>query len=329
MNDKLLEMKDVTIGSPKSDHPIVDRVSITVRKQSITGIVGESGCGKSMTSLAVMNLLPTGISILSGSIRLEDQELCGFSEKEFRSIRGDRISMIFQEPVRALHPLHRVGKQIEENLRVHKKLSKEEYKAKTLELMRSVGIPNPELRYHQYPHQLSGGLNQRVMIAMAIAGDPSLLIADEPTTALDVTIQAQILKLLRSLRHTLGISMILISHDLAVICENCDDIYVMYCGQVVESASTKTLFQSPKHPYTRALIQASPDPGKKVEVLPSIPGTVPSADQIPKGCRFADRCRFCEKHCREKAPELYTQSDGSAVRCFRFEQEEKHEEHVD
>ena len=245
MEDVLLEVKDITIGDPKSKNAIVDKVNIKVKKKEIVGIVGESGCGKSMTSLAVMQLMPVNIKVKSGEILFRGEDLTNLKEKELRKIRGKDISMIFQEPVRALHPLHKVGKQIEESLKLHSDLSKEELKKKTIALMESVGIPDAQLRYNQYPHQLSGGLNQRVMIAMAITANPSLIIADEPTTALDVTIQAQILQLLRSLRETLSVSIILISHDLAVICENCDYVYVMYCGQIVEEADVQTFFQAP------------------------------------------------------------------------------------
>ena len=232
MEDIVLQVKDVTIGDKKSGYSIVDKVNIEVKKQQIVGIVGESGCGKSMTSLAIMQLMPVNIAIKEGQILFSGEELTALKEKELRKVRGKDISMIFQEPVRALHPLHKVGKQIEESLKIHTNLSKEDRKKQTISLMKSVGIPDAEMRYDQYPHQLSGGLNQRIMIAMAIAADPSLIIADEPTTALDVTIQAQILQLLRSLRERRGVSLILISHDLAVICENCDYVYVMYWSYV-------------------------------------------------------------------------------------------------
>ena len=320
MEDVLLEVKDITIGDPKLKNAIVDKVNIKVKKKEIVGIVGESGCGKSMTSLAVMQLMPVNIKVKSGEILFRGEDLTNLKEKELRKIRGKDISMIFQEPVRALHPLHKVGKQIEESLKLHSDLSKEELKKKTIALMESVGIPDAQLRYNQYPHQLSGGLNQRVMIAMAIAANPSLIIADEPTTALDVTIQAQILQLLRSLRETLSVSIILISHDLAVICENCDYVYVMYCGQIVEEADVQTFFQAPKHPYTQALIQASPDPEKKIEQLMSIQGMVPSIENIPSGCRFAERCPYQSEQCIKEKPELYQQKDGTRVRCFLYEE---------
>lgn len=322
MNNTILEIKNLSVGDPKSEHPIVEKANIRVAKKQTVGIVGESGCGKSMTSLAVMNLLPFNIKVLSGNILFNGTDLASLSEKQIRKLRGRDISMIFQEPVRALHPLHKVGKQIEESLTLHLDLPRSDLKKKTIELMSSVGIPDAAARYRQYPHQLSGGLNQRVMIAMAIAANPSLLIADEPTTALDVTIQAQILKLLRSLRENLGISIILISHDLAVICENCDYVYVMYCGQIVEEATVRTFFDCPKHPYTKALIQASPDPEKKADTLFSIPGTVPTIEQMPMGCRFAERCPFKSNRCLSEAPKIYHQDDGTAVRCFLYEKEE-------
>ena len=320
MEDIVLQVKDVTIGDKKSGYSIVDKVNIEVKKQQIVGIVGESGCGKSMTSLAIMQLMPVNIAIKEGQILFSGEELTALKEKELRKVRGKDISMIFQEPVRALHPLHKVGKQIEESLKIHTNLSKENKKKQTISLMKSVGIPDAEMRYDQYPHQLSGGLNQRIMIAMAIAADPSLIIADEPTTALDVTIQAQILQLLRSLRERRGVSLILISHDLAVICENCDHVYVMYCGQIVEEADVRTFFQSPKHPYTQALIQASPDPEKKIDQLMAIKGTVPSIENIPEGCRFAERCPHKTERCTKVEPKLYEQNDGTKVKCFLFEE---------
>lgn len=320
MEDIVLQVKDVTIGDKKSGYSIVDKVNIEVKKQQIVGIVGESGCGKSMTSLAIMQLMPVNIAIKEGQILFSGEELTALKEKELRKVRGKDISMIFQEPVRALHPLHKVGKQIEESLKIHTNLSKEDRKKQTISLMKSVGIPDAEMRYDQYPHQLSGGLNQRIMIAMAIAADPSLIIADEPTTALDVTIQAQILQLLRSLRERRGVSIILISHDLAVICENCDYVYVMYCGQIVEEADVRTFFQSPKHPYTQALIQASPDPEKKIDQLMAIKGTVPSIENIPEGCRFAERCPHKTERCTKAEPKLYEQNDGTKVKCFLFEE---------
>lgn len=320
MEEQLLKVEHLTIGDPKAKHPIVEQMDLEVRKKQMVGVVGESGCGKSMTSLGIMQLLPSNIKIQSGKILFQGKELTEIKEQDMRKIRGKELSMIFQEPVRALHPLHKVGKQIEESLKIHTNMTKEERKAKTIQLMEAVGIPKADMRYHQYPHQLSGGLNQRVMIAMAIAVNPLLLIADEPTTALDVTIQAQILELLRSLRDQMGISIMLISHDLAVICENCDYVYVMYCGQIVEEAEARTFFEMPKHPYTKALIQASPDPEHKAETLASIPGTVPSIDAIPAGCRFAERCPFKTERCVRECPDLYRQADGAVVRCFLYEE---------
>lgn len=325
MKDTFLHVKGLTIGSPKDGYAIVENVEMEVKRKEIVGIVGESGCGKSMTSLGIMRLLPANVEIQSGSIQLEELELTALTEKELRKIRGKEISMIFQEPVRALHPLHKIGKQIEECLKVHTAIRKAERKEKTIALMKEVGIPEPEIRYEQYPHQLSGGLNQRVMIAMAIAAQPKLLIADEPTTALDVTIQVQILKLLRTLRETLGISIMLISHDLGIICENCDYVYVMYCGEIVEEADVRTFFANPRHPYSCALIAASPDPEKRVEELKAIPGMIPALNEMPEGCRFEDRCPFRTMKCKEKKPKMYRQKDGAAVRCFLYEEVNKDE----
>ena len=322
MEDSVLKVRNLTVGEP-SGSPVVENVEIEVRKKQMVGIVGESGCGKSMTSMAVMGLLPGNLGIRSGEILFQGKNLETMTEKEIRKIRGKDISMIFQEPSRALHPLHKVGKQIEESLKIHASLSNEERKKKVLELMEAAGISDASARYSQYPHQLSGGLNQRVMIAMALAMNPALLSADEPTTALDVTIQSQILKLLQKLRRERGISIMLISHDLAVISENCDYVYVMYCGEIVEEADAETFFGYPRHPYTRALIAASPDPGKDVEELHSIPGTVPSAEEMPEGCRFADRCPFRTERCVKERPALYRMEDGAGVRCFQYERKKK------
>ena len=327
MEDIVLQVKDVTIGDKKSGYSIVDKVNIEVKKQQIVGIVGESGCGKSMTSLAIMQLMPVNIAIKEGQILFSGEELTALKEKELRKVRGKDISMIFQEPVRALHPLHKVGKQIEESLKIHTNLSKEDRKKQTISLMKSVGIPDAEMRYDQYPHQLSGGLNQRIMIAMAIAADPSLIIADEPTTALDVTIQAQILQLLRSLRERRGVSIILISHDLAVICENCDYVYVMYCGQIVEEADVRTFFQSPKHPYTQALLSAVPVPdptAKRERIL--LEGSIPSAHKPPTGCKFHTRCPKCMECCKTQAPERYEVDDGHYVYCHLYDKERREQQ---
>lgn len=320
MENIVLEIRNAKIGNPQSKNAIVEHVDIELRKKQMIGIVGESGCGKSITGLSVMGLLPRSIQVLSGGIFFKGKEISALEEREMRKICGKEISMIFQEPLRALHPLHKVGSQIEEVLKLHMDLSKQEAKQRTFELMHQVGIPAVEKRYNQYPHQLSGGLNQRIMIAMAIAANPSVLIADEPTTALDVTIQAQILRLLRSLKEEMDLSVILISHDLAVICENCDYVYVMYCGEIVEQAEVRQLFENPRHPYTKALIQAYPNPEKKAEELKSIPGAVPTVEKIPDGCRFAERCAYCTQRCVKEKPGLYQQKDRTRVRCFLYEE---------
>lgn len=321
MRNTILNIKDIRIGDPHVSNSIVERVNIELKEGQTVGVVGESGCGKSITGLSIMGLLPNGIEVLSGEILFHERNIVNLSNREMSMIRGKEISMIFQEPLRALHPLHKVGKQIEEVLKLHTSMSKQERKEKTIELMNQVGIPEAERRYYQYPHQLSGGLNQRVMIAMAIAANPAVIIADEPTTALDVTIQAQILQLLRRLKEEMRISIMLVSHDLAVICENCDYIYVMYCGQIVECADVEKLFEFPAHPYTQALIQASPDPEKKVEELNAIPGTVPSIENMPEGCRFAARCSYCMERCKHENPQLYERENGTFVRCFLYDEE--------
>lgn len=300
----------------------VDEVSISVPPHTTVGIVGESGCGKSMTAMSIMGLLPKNVRIESGSIKLKDTELTSLSQKEMRKVTGDRISIIFQEPMTSLNPVLTVGKQVREAITLHRNVSKEEAKKMVIDMFRNVGIPEPERRYNAYPHELSGGLRQRVMIAMAMVCEPELLIADEPTTALDVTVEAQILHLMRQLRDEKNTSILMITHNLGVVAEICDTVYVMYAGQVVEHADVFELFKNPSHPYTEGLMGSLPTVNSK-ERLKSIPGIVPKLDKLPKGCRLHDRCKYATERCRNEMPPLYDIGNGHTVRCFRVEEGRK------
>ncbi|MGB9789490.1 MAG: ABC transporter ATP-binding protein [Thermotoga caldifontis] len=316
---ELLRVEDLTVKFFTSDGIVhaVDGVSFSVGTEEVLGMVGESGCGKSVTSLAIMRLLPVPPArIVSGKVFFDGKNLLELSEAEMRKIRGNAISMIFQEPMTSLNPVITVGKQIAEAITAHQNVSPEEAKKKAIELLRLVGIPNPEKRYNDYPHQMSGGMRQRAMIAMALACNPRLLIADEPTTALDVTVQAQILDLIAQLKKTFGMSVLLITHDLGVIAEMCDRVIVMYAGQIVEEAPCVDLFESPLHPYTEGLLRSIPklEPGKKP--LYTIEGNVPNAMDLPAGCRFHPRCAYAFDLCREKVPALINVNEHRRVRCF-------------
>lgn len=293
----------------------VDGVDITIPKGKTVGIVGESGCGKSMTAMSIMGLLPNTTHIEEGKILFQDMDLTKLNPKELRKITGDKISIIFQEPMTSLNPVIQVGKQVREAILLHEKVSKEEAKQRVIEIFRQVGIPEPERRYNAYPHQLSGGLRQRVMIGMAMVCNPDLLIADEPTTALDVTIEAQILHLMRQLQKDKGTSIMMITHNLGVVAEICDQVYVMYAGKVVESAEVHELFQNPKHPYTQGLLGALPKMDSR-QRLNSIDGMVPTLKDMPTGCRFAPRCPMSTQKCREEQPDLVDVTAGHQVRCF-------------
>lgn len=293
----------------------VDGVDITIPKGKTVGIVGESGCGKSMTAMSVMGLLPNTTHIEEGKILFQDMDLTKLNPKELRKITGDKISIIFQEPMTSLNPVIQVGKQVREAILLHEKVSKEEAKQRVIEIFRQVGIPEPERRYNAYPHQLSGGLRQRVMIGMAMVCNPDLLIADEPTTALDVTIEAQILHLMRQLQKDKGTSIMMITHNLGVVAEICDQVYVMYAGKVVESAEVHELFQNPKHPYTQGLLGALPKMDSR-QRLNSIDGMVPTLKDMPTGCRFAPRCPMATQRCREEQPDLVDVTAEHQVRCF-------------
>ena len=305
----------------------VDGVSFSVERGEVLGIVGESGSGKSVTSLSLMRLVPQppGRIQPGSSVRFRGEELLELSEAKMRGIRGNDMAMIFQEPMTSLNPVYPVGDQIVEALRHHRAISKREARERAVELLRLVGIADPEARASAYPHQLSGGMRQRVMIAMAISCEPELLIADEPTTALDVTIQAQILELLAELRDRLGMGLILITHDLGVVAEVCDRVVVMYAGQVMEQGSVRDIFQNPRHPYTEGLLKAIPRLGQSVERLAMIPGTVPSPTDWPLSCRFHPRCPYGWDLCVEKMPPLFDAGRGRASRCWLEEHPERRE----
>ncbi|HTL11583.1 MAG TPA: ABC transporter ATP-binding protein [Bdellovibrionota bacterium] len=301
----------------------VDDVSFSVKAGSTLGVVGESGCGKSVTSLSIMRLVPTPPGkIMAGEILYSGRDLLKVSPADMRKIRGDEISMIFQEPMTSLNPVFTIGNQIVEAIRLHQDLSQEAAEAKAVDMLRLVGIPAPEKRIKDYPHQLSGGMRQRVMIAMALSCNPKVLIADEPTTALDVTIQAQILDLLRSLQEKVGLGIILITHDLGVVAEMADEVVVMYAGRVVEHAPVDEIFEKPKHPYTRGLLRSIPSltprgPGGARSRLEAIPGIVPNMLELPKGCRFQERCPHVTEECRAAEPVLREISKGHRIRCIK------------
>jgi len=297
----------------------VDGVSFEINEGETLGIVGESGCGKTVTSLSVLGLLPQPpAQIMEGSsIRFGGQELVGSGERRMRALRGNEISMIFQEPMSSLNPVYSVGDQIAEALRLHRGMGRKEALAEAVRLLEEVGIPEPERRVHEYPHQLSGGMRQRVMIAMALSCEPSLLIADEPTTALDVTIQAQILELLAGLRARHGMAVLLITHDLGVVAEVCDRVVVMYAGQVVETGSVREIFAGPRHPYTRGLLDSLPSVDNPGQRLNPIPGTVPNPTDWPEGCRFRDRCSLAADGCEAEQALVDLGSPGRAARCWQ------------
>ncbi|MBC7690821.1 MAG: ABC transporter ATP-binding protein [Methylotenera sp.] len=334
MSDKILEVKNLQTSffTEEGEVKAVDDVSFSVYKGKTLGIVGESGSGKSVTSLSIMRLIPDPPGkVMKGEILYEGKDLLKLAPSEMRKIRGNEISMIFQEPMTSLNPVFTIGNQICEAIALHQKLPKNEVRAKAIEMLKLVGIPSPETRIDDYPHQLSGGMRQRVMIAMALSCDPSILIADEPTTALDVTIQAQILDLLAGLQAKVGMAMILITHDLGVVAEVADEVVVMYAGRVVEQGTVNELFKNPKHPYTKGLLNSIPtlskDPTGKIKKkrLETIPGIVPSLLHLPQGCRFQDRCSYVIDACRGKEPDLRQVASVTganpemphAIRCVR------------
>ncbi|MGQ2993112.1 ABC transporter ATP-binding protein [Variovorax sp.] len=304
----------------------VDGVSYTVRAGRTLGVVGESGCGKSVTALSILRLVPTPPGHHAGAVRLRGTDLMRLSEREMRQIRGNRISMIFQEPMTSLNPVLTVGRQIAETVQLHQKASRAEALQRAVEMLRLVQIPEPERRVNEYPHQLSGGMRQRVMIALALACNPEVLIADEPTTALDVTIQAQILDLIKRLQKELGMGVVMITHDLGVVAESCDRVVVMYAGKKVEEAEVVELFDRPLHPYTRALMASMPAMNTASTRLIEIPGLVPAAHELGRGCAFAARCASARERCRHETPRLTRQGDandadgGHVVACFAVQE---------
>jgi oligopeptide/dipeptide ABC transporter ATP-binding protein len=326
MQDPLLSVRDLRtwFHTDRGVARAVDGVTFDVAPRETLGIVGESGCGKSVTSLSILRLVARPGRIEDGSrITLEGRDLLALPEAEMRAIRGNRAAMIFQEPMSALNPVFTVGEQIAEVARIHAGASRREARARAVEMMRLTGIADPERRADEYPHQLSGGMRQRVMIAMALVMSPALLIADEPTTALDVTIQAQILELLGELQRRVGMSILLITHDLGVIAEMAQRVIVMYAGEVVEEARVAELFARPHHPYTEGLLAAMPRVGQERDRLEVIPGTVPPSTDWPAGCRFHDRCPYAWERCAREHPPLYDVGDGHASRCHLADEPER------
>lgn len=319
MSGKLLEIKGLRTHffTDHGEIPAVDGVDLYINKGEVLGVVGESGCGKSVTSLSVMRLVPNPPGkIVSGSMEFKGEDLVQATESRMRKVRGNEIAMIFQEPMTSLNPVYTIGDQIGETVRLHRSLSKKDARTHAIEMLKKVGIPRPEQIVDEYPHQLSGGMRQRVMIAMAMSCDPELLIADEPTTALDVTIQAQILDLMRKLNRESGAAIMMITHDLGVVAEICDRVAVMYSGKVVEEGSVHHIFKNPQHPYTKGLIQSVPRMDEKIDRLYSIPGNVPNPGSLPKGCRFAPRCNAVTDKCHEAMPELVDVGAGHKSRCW-------------
>jgi peptide/nickel transport system ATP-binding protein len=314
---KIENLRVVFHGDNGRTNHAVDVVDISVAKGATLGIVGESGSGKSVTSLAIMGLLPKGSAEVSGSVRFDGFDLLTVPDQTLRDLRGNRLAMIFQEPMTSLNPSYTIGEQIIETVVRHRGMSPAKARLRAIELLRRVHIPSPEQRIDDYPHKLSGGMRQRVMIAMALACDPKLLIADEPTTALDVTLQAQILDLMRELKETSGASIILITHDLGVVAEVCDDVAVMYAGEIVERAPVDALFAAPQHPYTVGLLGSIPRLDHRIERLATIEGMVPNMTALPPGCRFAARCPFVGEICVSTPPPLVPVSAGHWSRCVK------------
>lgn len=320
MGEKLLEVKNLTIGFPEETgmRTVVDDVSFTVGYGEIVGIVGESGSGKSMTVQTIMGLKNRDAHILSGEILFNGKDLLKMSDEELSKIQGNDMSMVFQEPMTSLNPVKKIGWQVAESLKIHTSMPDDEIHGRVVEILANVGLPKPEELCQKYPHQLSGGMRQRVMIAMALACNPKIIIADEPTTALDVTIQAQILDLLRNLKNKINSSIMLITHDLGVIAEMADYVVVMYAGRVVEKGTVQEIFANPSHPYTIGLMASKPVIGKKVDKLYSIPGKVPNPVNMPDYCYFRDRCEMRCPECDGKYPCEISLSETHKVSCYRY-----------
>lgn len=323
LTTQVLRVSDLRtqLGGESRPVTVVDGIDLAIAPGETLALLGESGCGKSMTALSLMRLLPLGGRILSGSVRLGDQDLLSLAERDMRALRGGRLAMIFQEPQTSLNPVLRVGHQVAEAVRLHQGLSGAGARARVVELLRAVGIPDPERRAEEYPHQLSGGMKQRVMIAIALAGNPQLLIADEPTTALDVTIQAQVLQLLKGLQRETGMAVLLITHDLGVVAETADRLAVMYAGQIVEQASCVDFFAAPAHPYSRKLLESLPTAAKRGGALAMIAGRVPPLDQPFSGCRFAPRCDLARPECQHSPPDWQRVGADQRVRCVLWQAE--------
>jgi len=314
----LLEVENLEIAVSVMGEllPVVRNISFQVAENETLGIVGESGCGKSLTSLAIMGLLEgSQVRITGGTIRFDGQDLTTLSPRGRRKIMGDQMAMIFQEPMTSLNPVYRIGDQITEVLQQHRCMSRAQARDRVMELLNMVRIPDPQTRIDSYPHQMSGGQRQRVMIAMALACDPKLLIADEPTTALDVTVQKEVLELMLDLQKRTGAAIVLISHDLGVIAETCDKVAVMYRGNIVEAASTGQLFSNMSHPYTRGLLNSIPAHDHEVEWLEAIPGRVPTIEERLEGCAFHPRCKFGTETCLKQVPSITRSAEGHEVRC--------------
>lgn len=321
MESPIIEVKGLQTSFQTDDGeiPVVNSVSFHIEPGEVLGIVGESGCGKSVTSLSIMGLVPTTTGKVQGEIRFKGENLATASEARMRKIRGNEIAMIFQEPMTSLNPLFTIGEQLTESLRIHRKWNKKQARARAVEMMKLVGLGRAEALMGEYPHQLSGGMRQRVMIAMAMICEPELLIADEPTTALDVTIQAQILELMKKLNRETKTAIMMITHDLGVVAEMCQRMVVMYAGKIVEEGDVSAIFQNPKHPYTVGLIQSVPDMREKKERLYSIPGQVPKPGSQKLGCQFAPRCTHAMDRCLSEAPPLQPFNNGQQVRCWLYE----------
>ncbi|NIP29831.1 MAG: ATP-binding cassette domain-containing protein [Candidatus Dadabacteria bacterium] len=328
MSNNLLEIKDLRVSFKveKENIEVLSGINLDIEKGQIVGVVGESGCGKTLTALSVMGLLPIPpATINSGEVIFDNNNLLELDQNQLRGYRGNRISMIFQEPISSLNPVYTIGDQIGEVIRTHKDVTKIEEKEMVIELLNLVGIPSPETRFKSYPHEMSGGMCQRVMIAMALACKPELLIADEPTTALDVTIQAGILKLIKDLREKIGMAVLFISHDLGVISQIADEIYVLYAGKVVEKGSVNDVFSHPTHPYTIGLIKSIPNIEHRKDKLYSIPGVIPSPNDFPKGCRFNNRCEYAFDECYNSEPRLEEISGKHESACFKVKELIKNE----
>jgi len=318
----LLTVKDLSLEFKTSRGilKVLNGITFDVKPGEVFGIVGESGCGKTVTGLSVLKLLPRSATITNGTISFDDTNLLDLSRSEMDHVRGGKIAMIFQDPTSSLNPVFTIGKQLIRVIRQHLQLNKNNAHRRAEESLTSVGLPDVKRIMNSYPHQLSGGQQQRVMIAMALSCLPDLLIADEPTTALDVTIQAQILKLLRDLQQQLELSIILITHNLGVVAQTCDQLAVFYAGRVAETGKTKDIFENPQHPYTRGLMNAIPKPGSRGKKMEAIPGTVPSNPGMVKGCPFAERCEFVFDRCKTETPSLLTVSEGHQAACFLVNQ---------